>query len=158
MAAPEIYSALALQMVTIGAVRRGIRRTSPMDCPPSGLGVLAALNTVGPLRLGELSELLSADLSVTSRHVSYLVKHGLLSRQADPDDRRSRLLTTTEAGRAELCRATEHWTDTLAGYLRDWPDEDVSRLTELLARLRESFDTAVAANAHHQTNPEQGTA
>jgi len=61
--------------------------------------VLARLATEGPLRAGELAELIQSDPSTVSRQVASIVKAGLVKREADPDDGRASLLVLTEEGR-----------------------------------------------------------
>lgn len=140
LATPEICAALVFQMGSLGAIRRGMLRGATTECPTAGVGVLALLDKHGRLRLGELSELLDVDLSVTSRHVSYLTKRGLAVREPDPDDRRGRVIGLTQAGADVLSRSQARYADSVSERLHDWSDEDVARLTELLARLRVSFE------------------
>lgn len=139
MTTQEQYAELARQLGGVGAVNRWIARSLPDDCPPACVGLLSVLQRHGEARLGQLSDLLAIDLSVTSRHVTHAVERGWVARVPDPHDRRSRLLRLTPAGAALLAELGRRYTDALSAGLAEWPEEDVVRLVELLTRLRDSL-------------------
>jgi len=134
------YEELARQLGSIGVVRRELARALPHDCPPASAVVLTLLGRYGEMRMSRLADLLGIDMSVTSRQVAHVVDHGWVDRRPDPLDGRVRLLRLTGSGERLLAETHRRVTETLASRLGDWPEEDVSRLVELLARLRASFD------------------
>ncbi|UNO40837.1 MarR family transcriptional regulator [Streptomyces sp. MST-110588] len=150
MAAQSQYEELARQLSAIGAVKREMGRILPHDCPPASAGVLTLLDRYGEMRMSRLAELLAIDMSVTSRHVAHVAERGWIEREADPLDKRSRLLRLTPSGRELLAELSERYTESLARYLDDWSDADVGRLNELLARLRDSFGDC-RPRAHHDS-------
>ncbi|GAA0482500.1 MarR family winged helix-turn-helix transcriptional regulator [Streptomyces stramineus] len=154
MAAQEQYEELARQLSVVAAVRRDLGRLLPHDCSPASAVLLAQLQQYGEIRMSKLAELLAVDMSVTSRHVAYAAERGWLDRQADPADKRSRLLRITPAGEALLREVSARYTQALATFLKDWPDDDIGRLIDLLARLRESFGDC-RARPSHQTHHEE---
>jgi len=91
------------------------------------------------MRLSRLAELLAVDISVCSRHVSHVAGRGWVERLPDPDDKRSRLLRLTGAGHDQIADLSRRSTALLSEWLEDWSDEDVTRLTELMTRFRQSF-------------------
>lgn len=139
------YEELARQLSAIGAVKRGLARILPVDCPAGSAAVLHLLERHGEMRTSRLAELLAIDMSVTSRHVSHVADRGWIERSADPDDRRSRILRLTPAGREVLGELALRYTDSLAVTLRDWSDDEVGELNAMLARLRASFGDCRAA-------------
>ncbi|MFD4141188.1 MarR family winged helix-turn-helix transcriptional regulator [Streptomyces sp. NPDC058572] len=139
MADRSQYEELARQISAIGAVKRGLSRMLPAECPSGSASVLALLDRYGEMRMSRLAELLAVDMSVTSRHVAHVVERGWIERSPDPDDRRSRILRLTPAGRAVLDGLGRRTADLFAHYLKDWSDDDVGQLSALLARLRNSF-------------------
>ncbi|MGW1793057.1 MarR family winged helix-turn-helix transcriptional regulator [Streptomyces tubercidicus] len=151
MAAHSQYEELARQLSAIGAVKREMGRMLPQECPPASAGVLALLDRNGEMRMSQLAELLAIDMSVTSRHVAHAADRGWIERKPDPADKRSRLLRLTPSGAALLDELAEHYTAALARYLDDWSDDDVGRLTELLARLRASFGDCRTRPHHDPT-------
>ena len=64
--------------------------------------LLFPLTRRGPLRQGALAELVHADPSTVSRHVTLLVERGLVRRVADEQDGRATVLVVTPSGEAVL--------------------------------------------------------
>ncbi|MEW1700050.1 MarR family winged helix-turn-helix transcriptional regulator [Streptomyces sp. NPDC093249] len=142
----NLYENLARQVSAIGAVKRGLSRTLPAECPGGSAIVLALLHHHGDMRIGRVSELMAVDMSVSSRHVAHTVDRGWVERLPDPADKRSRTLHLTPAGDEMLATLDRRLTDMLAHTLAEWSDEDVELLTVLLARLRDAFGDC---RAHH---------
>ncbi|AEN11287.1 MULTISPECIES: MarR family winged helix-turn-helix transcriptional regulator [unclassified Streptomyces] len=139
MAARSQYEELARQLSAVGAVKRGLARILPAECPGGSASVLTLLSRYGEMRITRLAELLAVDMSVTSRHVAHAVENGWVERLADPTDRRSRILRLTPAGEELLDDLSRRTTEMFAHNLIDWSDEEVGQLNTLLARLRDSF-------------------
>lgn len=139
MAGSAQYEELVRQFSAFGAVKREMNRIMPADCPSGSASVLTLLGRHGDMRMSRIAELLSVDMSVTSRHVAHLAERGWIERSPDPADKRSRILRLTPAGRAQLDELLRRTTRLLAERLGDWSDEEVGRLTQLMARLRDSF-------------------
>jgi DNA-binding MarR family transcriptional regulator len=140
MAERAQYEELMRQFSAFGAVKRELGRILPSDCPSGSAAVLTLLGRYGDMRMSRLAELLSVDMSVTSRHVTHIADRGWIDRSPDPADKRSRILHLTPAGLARLEALSERTTQLLAERLGDWSDEEVAQLTRLMARLRASFD------------------
>lgn len=139
MAERSQYEELARQLSAIGAVKRGLARLLPAECPPGSAAVLALLDRYGEMRMSRLAELLAVDMSVTSRHVAHVAERGLVERQPDPGDKRSRILRLTPAGKDLLDDLGRRSADLFAHHLKDWSDADVGQLNAMLARLRTDF-------------------
>ncbi|GAA2260247.1 MarR family transcriptional regulator [Streptomyces amakusaensis] len=160
MAAEAQYAELARQLSAIGTLRRGLARLLPVECPSGAAAVLALLDRHGEMRMGRLAELLSVDMSVTSRHVAHAAGSGWVERDLDPGDRRSRILRLTPAGSAMIAELHRRTAGVFARRLHDWSDDEIGQLIDMLARLRDSFgdhcalprDTAHDATAHDATD------
>lgn len=139
MATQVPYDELMQQLSAIAVVRRDLGRALPPDCPASSAGVLALLRHHGEMRMSTLTELLGVDTSVASRHVSHIADRGWIERSPDPDDRRSRTLRLTNAGRAKLDELSRRTADRLAERLSNWSDDEVRELIRLMTRLRDDF-------------------
>ncbi|MBT2389905.1 MarR family transcriptional regulator [Streptomyces sp. ISL-1] len=139
MAAHSQYAELARQLSAIGAVKRGIARILPFECPSGTATVLSLLDRHGGMRMSRLAELLAVDMSVTSRHVAHAAERGWIERSPDPGDKRSRILRLTPAGLDMLDQLAQRTTDMFARHLQDWSDDEVGQLIAMLTRLRESF-------------------
>lgn len=88
----------------------------------------------GPLTLSELAEANGYDAPYTTLVVDKLESHGLVKRQAHPDDRRRKLVTLTDTGQAAIITAD--------GILRrppssvsSLPPEELEQLAELLQHV-----------------------
>lgn len=139
MAERARYEELVRQFSAFGAVKREMNRIMPADCHSGSAAVLTLLGRHGDMRMSRLAELLSVDISVTSRHAAYLAERGWIERFPDPADKRSRILHLTPAGRTQLDELFRRSTQLLAERLDDWTDDEVGRLTQLMTRLRDSF-------------------
>lgn len=133
------YEELARQLSAIGAVKRGLARMLPPECPGGSAAVLALLREHGEMRISRLAELMAVDMSVTSRHVAHVAERGWIERSSDPADKRSRILRLTPAGHDVLRDLNRRTTEMFIHNLSDWSDDDVGQLNTLLARLRDSF-------------------
>ncbi|MGC0330952.1 DNA-binding MarR family transcriptional regulator [Streptomyces sp. SAI-170] len=154
MAEQALYEELARQLSAVGAVKRGMARILPPDCPAGSAAVLTLLDRNGDIRMSRLAELLSVDMSVTSRHVAHVAARGWIERSPDPADKRSRILRLTPTGRARLDELSRRTTHLLATRLGDWTDDEVGQLIRLMTRLRDSFGDCRATYAEE---PQQTT-
>ncbi|MEU9060109.1 MarR family winged helix-turn-helix transcriptional regulator [Streptomyces sp. NPDC048430] len=139
MAARSQYEELARQLSAVGAVKRGLSRILPAECPGGSAAVLTLLAKYGEMRISQLADLLAVNMSVTSRHVTHVVENGWIERSPDPADKRSRILRLTPAGEELLGELNRRTTEMFAHNLIDWSDEEVGQLSTLLSRLRDSF-------------------
>ncbi|MFF1447509.1 MarR family winged helix-turn-helix transcriptional regulator [Streptomyces sp. NPDC058274] len=139
MAGQAQYEELARQLSAIGAVKRDLGRILPQDCPAGAAAVLTLLGRHGDMRMSRLAELLSVDMSVTSRHVAHVAARGWIERSPDPADKRSRILRLTAVGHEQLDELSLRTSRLLADRLSHWSDDEVGLLIALMARLRESF-------------------
>ena len=97
--------------------------------------LLFPLVRLGPLRQGALAELVHADPSTVSRHVTLLVDRGLVRRVADEQDGRASRLIVTPAGEAALERLREERNAHLASATADWAPEELASFTAGLQRF-----------------------
>ena len=97
----------------------------------------------GPMRVSALAEVVHADVSTVSRQVSTLVEHGFVERTPDPDDGRAQVLGVTEEGAALLQALRDGRDRWMQELLADWSAEDVSTLTDLLARFAGELTTSL---------------
>ncbi|MFF8917157.1 MarR family winged helix-turn-helix transcriptional regulator [Streptomyces sp. NPDC015032] len=139
MAVRSQYEELARQLSAVGAVKRGLARMLPAECPAGSAAVLALLREHGEMRISRLAELMAIDMSVTSRHVAHVAERGWIERSPDPADKRSRILRLTPAGHDLLSGLNQRVTELFVHNLADWSDDEVGQLNTLLARLRDSF-------------------
>ena len=103
------------------------------------LAKLAALNRLTEagesLPLGQLADRLSCVKSNVTQLVDRLEADGLVSRTADPNDRRSRLAVLTDAGRTAYAKGSEIQMQAERELFGVLTQEESDRLHELLGKL-----------------------
>lgn len=95
--------------------------------------LLMALNRPEPPTMAPVARLLAMDRTTLTAALRLLERRNLLSVQADPADRRSRLLRLTKAGHKLLLDALPIWRQTHAEIAAEKPALD---LNDLRASLR----------------------
>jgi DNA-binding MarR family transcriptional regulator len=86
-----------------------------------------------PMSLGAVSETLGLSLPAISRSVDGLVRRGLVKREEDPRDRRSKLVTATARGRSTYERLTALRLAGIRGFVADLDPEEQRALDDALA-------------------------
>ena len=102
----------------------------------SGASLLHKLHLhVDPLRVTALADMLGVDAPTVTRKVQQLEREGLVSRHADPDDKRATRIQLTPAGRRtfeRVLKARRAWLDRL---FQDWDESDLADFARLLSRF-----------------------
>src|SRR5262244_1946971 len=106
-------SDLEPEICNCGALRQAARRVTKFyddALAPSGLSVnqfsiLARLNLVGPSTIQELARLLVMDRSTLGHLLRPLERRGFVKLEVSEEDRRSRMVALTEAGKAAVANA-----------------------------------------------------
>ncbi|MGE0586852.1 MAG: MarR family winged helix-turn-helix transcriptional regulator [Flavobacteriaceae bacterium] len=93
---------------------RALARRFDVALKPAGLtsgqfSLLMSLNRPAPPNLGSVAALLAMDRTTLTANLKPLQRRGFVIAEADPADRRSRLLRLTEAGREALAVAVPIW-------------------------------------------------
>jgi DNA-binding MarR family transcriptional regulator len=134
--AAEIAMAARLRLSATRLARR-LRQQTDTGLTPTQLSALAAVDRHGPLTLGDLAQHERIAPPTVTKVVAKLEADGLLTRQADPDDRRSTLVATTRSGR-KLLDATRTRKDAwLAARIASLAPADQGRLDQALDVLDE---------------------
>ncbi|WP_263419788.1 MarR family winged helix-turn-helix transcriptional regulator [Terriglobus albidus] len=94
---------------------RALARRFDAVLKPSGLtngqfSLLMSLNRPQPAPMASVANLLAMDRTTLTAALKPLERRGLLRNEANPSDRRSRLLSLTEKGHAALQAALPLWT------------------------------------------------
>src|SRR3954470_396021 len=86
--------------LAITRTSRRLRQEAGTGLSPTLTSALATIDTHGPLTPSELAKRERVQRPTATRLVARLEELGVLQRAADPQDRRSSLLSVTPAGRA----------------------------------------------------------
>lgn len=105
---------------------------------PSAYALVALLSSGPPKRVSEVAAELNQEVSTVSRQIDAVARLGLVNRTPDPRDARARLVSLTESGKATVSAQLAARRDRLTTQLATWPSSDLSELTRLLHKLRDS--------------------
>ena len=105
------------EICNCGALRQAARRVTKLyddALAPVGLGVnqfsiLARLNRVGPSTIQDLARLLVMDRSTLGHLLRPLEERRLVTLEVSEQDRRSRMVALTPAGKAIVAKARPRW-------------------------------------------------
>jgi len=84
----------------------------PLDLTNGQLSLMMSLNRPKPPSIGAVASLLAMDRTTLTAALKPLERRGLVKVTPDKDDRRSRVMTLTPRGKAQLARAVPIWTAT----------------------------------------------
>lgn len=129
--------------VMIRRIRRIIGERSRAvhpDLQPSSYLMLTWLGQHGPQRASSMAEAFGIDKGAISRQIQHLVDLGLVDRAPDPDDGRATLVSATPDAVSRMAAVNEERRAWLDDRLRDWSDEELSGIVELLGRYNAALD------------------
>lgn len=105
----------------------------PVALTNNQFSLMMALNRPSPVPMKPVAELLAMDQTTLTAALKVLQKRELVIVEANPEDRRSRLLSLTVAGQELLAAAVPIWTETHA--VLDRKLNDLSRLRQDLLAI-----------------------
>jgi DNA-binding MarR family transcriptional regulator len=130
---------LARSIYRLATVQRALARHALAELGSRGFTALGVAHRDGPVRVGEIAERLSVDLSVASRQIAALEQAGYVVREADPDDGRAQRISITDAGVRVLRESHRRMVEAFQQALGEWSEDELSALSTGLDRLRDDF-------------------
>ncbi len=91
-------------------------------------------------RMQDIAAYLGIEAPSVTRKVQELENLGLVSRHADPDDKRASLIAITKAGTASVKKLQQARLDQLALAMRKWPANDRAEFARLFKKLADDFN------------------
>jgi len=119
---------LHVQRAARQLARRFDEALKPAGLTHGQFSLMMSLNRPAPPKIGDVAELLAMDRTTVTANLKPLQRRGLIDVAADPDDRRSRVLSLTKAGRKALAAAVPLWTEAHAALDRELPRGTSDRL------------------------------
>jgi len=113
------------------------------------LRVIFLLSFKGRVSPGEVAESFGVPKANVTSVIDRLVGKGLVSRQENPGDRRSYILSLTEEGRSQVERLREIGTARIKRVLERMPDEALASLRTGLESLTTALKEEGEANGCH---------
>ena len=126
---------LHLQRAARALARRFDEAFRPLGLTSGQYSLMMSLNRPEPPSIGSVASLLAMDRTTLTAALKPLRRRGLVTVMIDADDRRSRRLKLTGAGRALLARAVPVWRRTHAEIERVLPRAGADRLRRDLLAL-----------------------
>jgi DNA-binding MarR family transcriptional regulator len=123
-------------LFTLNAALDRARRQSRGASTLSLLQVIADHDGIRP---SEIADVQQVHPSLVTRQIRDLEDAGCVRVAEDPADRRSLLVTLTEAGSEELRRLVDFGLNRFALFVSDWEPSEVQMLSELLRKLQTSM-------------------
>ena len=126
---------LHLQRAARALARRFDDAFRPLGLTSGQYSMMMALNRPEPPSIGQVASVLAMDRTTLTAALKPLQRRALVAVTVDADDRRSRRLKLTPAGRALLARAVPVWRRTHAEIDRLLPRAGADRLRRDLRAL-----------------------
>jgi DNA-binding MarR family transcriptional regulator len=105
----DLCLCLHVQRAARALARRFDEALRPVGLNQGQFSLLISLNRPTPPTMGEVAALLALDRTTLTANLKPLERRGLVKVKVDRDDKRSRRLTLTPAGRALLVAAAPIW-------------------------------------------------
>ena len=108
---------------------------------------LSVICQQGPMRMGELAELLHITPASTTRAVACLVTKGYVERMKSSEDQRSIMVSSTEEGRERYVVIADRLRYGMDRILSGFTDAEQTQLADLLERYLQAVDSFVLEEA-----------
>jgi MarR family 2-MHQ and catechol resistance regulon transcriptional repressor len=135
MAKPELKILIGLHRAVNRIDRQSARIFSEYDLTTGQFAVLEALYHKGELTVGQVQEKILSSSGTIPVIVNNLEKRGLLTRLADPGDRRRCLLRITPAGEGLMEQAYPRNEEMIVAQMALWTPEEQEQLVTLLKKF-----------------------
>jgi DNA-binding MarR family transcriptional regulator len=122
------------RLVWATSVRPMYRRLMEHDLSLAELVVLRQMQR-GSLTVAAVAECLNLSPSAASRAIDRLVRDGLIRREENPDDRRQKLITMTEAGQRLVGEMEAIFAEQQRRIVATLDEEEQAQFSGLLARM-----------------------
>ena len=106
---PEICNCAALRQAARRVTKLYDDALAPIGLGANQFSILTRLSLVGPSTIQDLARLLVMDRSTLGHLLRPLEKRGFVKLEVSEQDRRSRMVSLTEAGKAAVAKARPLW-------------------------------------------------
>jgi DNA-binding MarR family transcriptional regulator len=127
---------LHVQRAARALARRFDDELRPLGLTNGQFSLMMSLNRPQPPGMASVASLLAMDRTTLTAALKPLERRGLVKVMADPDDRRSRLLSLTPEGQELLASAVPIWERTHREVESQLPEGNAERLRKDLQTLR----------------------
>jgi DNA-binding MarR family transcriptional regulator len=110
------------------------------DMEPAAYGLLSVIRRQGPIRLTELASCIGVGKPSVSRQIAFLESLGLVSKEADPLDRRAQSIRLTAKGEEKMHQVQDARREVFRERLGEWPTEELQTLAKYMAKLNATYE------------------
>lgn len=122
------------------AISNQLSREVHPDMEPAAYGLLTVIRREGPIRLTELAMNIGVGKPSVSRQIAFLESLGLVSKEADPLDRRAQSIRLTPKGEEKMHQVQDARRQVFQERLREWPVADLQELARYMAKLNSTYE------------------
>ena len=122
------------------AISNQLSREVHPDMEPAAYGLLTVIRREGPIRLTELAMNIGVGKPSVSRQIAFLESLGLVSKEADPLDRRAQSIRLTPKGEEKMHQVQDARREVFRERLAEWPLEDLQALATSMAKLNATYE------------------
>lgn len=137
---PDLERLSAELVVYAGRLVRAVSRRTSHDLPAATLRLLSQVDELGPVTIGQLALADRCSQPTMSSAVHNLNIKGWATKEANPADARSSLVTVTGQGRAVLARARRRNAAVIAETLRSDSEHDLADLATAVSLIKRLLD------------------
>ena len=128
-----------IHTITADFITEKLKERGFPDFASSHGNILFQLSVNEKMTMGELSEKINRDKSTTTVLVRKLEAEGFITGEADPADKRSRIIYLTAKGKQFNNTAMELSKELLGTFYKGFTDEEKNNFFQTLLRIKENF-------------------
>lgn len=122
------------------AISNQLSREVHPDMEPAAYGLLTVIRREGPIRLTDLAMNIGVGKPSVSRQIAFLESLGLVSKEADPVDRRAQSIRLTPKGEEKMHQVQDARRQVFQERLREWPIQDLQELARYMSMLNATYE------------------
>ena len=128
-----------IHTITADFITEKLKERGFPDFASSHGNILFQLSVNEKMSMGELAERINRDKSTTTVLVRKLEKDDFVTDEADPEDKRSRIVLLTEKGKQFNNTARELSSELLGTFYKGFTDEEKETFVQTLLRIKDNF-------------------
>ncbi|WP_427174179.1 MarR family winged helix-turn-helix transcriptional regulator [Arthrobacter sp. 92] len=122
------------------SISQQLSRQVHPDMEPAAYGLLTVIRREGPIRLTDLASCIGVGKPSVSRQIAFLESIGLVSKDADPLDRRAQAIRLTPRGEEKMHQVQDARREVFRDRLGEWPVEELQALAKYMAKLNATYE------------------
>jgi DNA-binding MarR family transcriptional regulator len=122
------------------AVTNRLSREVHPDVESTAYGLLKVIRCESPIRLTELAMKIGVSKPSVSRQIAFLESIGLVSKEADPLDRRAQSIRLTPKGEEKMHEVQDARTRVFRERMAEWPVQELAELARYMGKLNAMYE------------------